>query len=226
VLRFCVGVVAAATAGLLSHSLPIGIVAGALVGWLGGRLYLSLRAGRRCAAFGEQLPEVLQLLASSLRSGFSLAQALEGVAREGTQPAAGEFSRALGEARLGAPLEETLEATATRMRSRDLSWVVLAVRIQRRTGGNLAEVLLNTVHTMRERERLRRQVRALSAEGRISAYILIALPLVVGAWLFLVRRDYLRPLYTQPAGQLMLGAAALLVVLGGFWMSRLVKVEV
>jgi Flp pilus assembly protein TadB len=169
---------------------------------------------------------VLQLLASSLRSGFSLQQALEGVAREGNQPAAGEFARALGEARLGAPLEATLEAAAVRIRSRDLSWVVLAIQIQRRTGGNLAEVLVNTVHTMRERAKIHRQVRALSAEGRLSAYILIALPLLAGAFMFLTRRQYVRPLYTEGTGIAMLVGGAVFMVLGSLWMSRLVKVEV
>jgi tight adherence protein B len=226
VLRACAGVVVAAAVGLLSHSALIGILTGPVVALLGGYGYLALRTSRRRAAFAEQLPDVLQLLASSLRSGFSLPQALEGIAREGGQPASGEFSRALGEARLGAPLEAALESVADRMGSRDLSWVVLAIRIQRRTGGNLAEVLLNTVRTMRERARIRRQVRALSAEGRISAYILVGLPLALAAWLFVVRRDYLRPLYTEPLGLAMLGGAGVLLVVGGFWMSRLIKVEV
>jgi Flp pilus assembly protein TadB/Mg-chelatase subunit ChlD len=226
VLRVCVGVVGAAVVGLLTRLPLAGLLAGVLLGWLGGRMYLSVRSARRTAAFAEQLPEMLRLLASSMRSGFSLQQALEGIAREGSQPAAGEFARALGESRLGAPLEAALAATADRMRSRDLAWVVLAIRIQRRTGGNLAEVLLNTVQTMRERARIRRHVRALSAEGRMSAWILVGLPVVVGGWLFLVRRDYLRPLYTEPLGIGMLVAAVLLLAVGGLWTSRLIKVEV
>jgi tight adherence protein B len=100
------------------------------------------------------------------------------------------------------------------------------VRIQRETGGNLAEILLTTVDTLRERARLRGHVRALSAEGRLSAYILIGLPIVMGMWMFLVRREYLRVLWTTPTGLMMLIGAVVLMVIGSFWMSRWVKVEV
>jgi tight adherence protein B len=112
------------------------------------------------------------------------------------------------------------------MRCRDLAWTVMAIRIQREVGGNLAEVLLTTVQTMRERAQVRRLVRTLTAEGRLSAYILVALPITVGGWLFLSRGEYMRPLYTDPMGIGMLVFAVLLVILGSFWLSRLVKVEV
>ena len=102
----------------------------------------------------------------------------------------------------------------------------MAIRIQRSVGGNLVEVLRNTVDMMRERAKLRRHVRALSAEGRLSAYILIALPLLVGTWLLLSRRTYMRPLYTTPFGLTMLIGAALLLVVGTLWMRKAVKVEV
>jgi tight adherence protein B len=225
-LRISVAVTTAAALALLSGSPPLGAPGGALLGWLATRKYLSRRISRRSAAFGGQLPDVLQLVAGSLRSGFSLAQALDGVVREGSQPVAGEFSRALDQTRLGAKLEDALETVASRIRSADLSWVVMAVRIQREVGGNLAEVLTTTVYTMRDRAQVRRQVRALTAEGRLSAYILIGLPLGLAGWLFLTRGEYMRPLYTQTMGIAMLVAASLLVLVGSFWMSRLVKVEV
>jgi Flp pilus assembly protein TadB/Mg-chelatase subunit ChlD len=220
----CAGLAAALV--VFTRSPLIGILAGVLVGWLGSRVYLLVRASRRCAAFAAQLPDVLQLVAGSLKSGFSLAQALDAVVRDGSQPAAGEVGRALAAARLGVQLEDALDTVATRMRSRDLSWTVMAIRIQREVGSNLADVLLTTVHTMRERFQVRRQVRALTAEGRLSAYILIALPIAVGGWLFLTRREYMRALYTEPIGVVMLIIAAGLIVVGSFWMSRLVKVEV
>jgi Flp pilus assembly protein TadB len=197
-----------------------------VAGWLSMRVLLSVRMGRRRAAFGEQQPDVLQLIASSLQSGFSLAQALDAVVREGTQPAAAEFSRALGEARIGADLADALDGVAARMDSRDMRWTVMAIRIQRSVGGNLAEVLRNTIATMRERSFLRRHVRALSAEGRLSAYVLVALPVLLSGWLFYTSASYMRLLYTTTYGVLMLGGAAVLVVIGALWMRALIKVEV
>jgi Flp pilus assembly protein TadB len=211
---------------LLTGSPLVGVPAGALAGWLGMRLIVSARISRRRAAFAEQLPDVLQVVAGSLQSGFSLAQALDAVVREDTQPAAGEFSRALAETRIGGELEDSLDRVADRMDSTDLRWSVMAIRIQRSVGGNLVEVLRNTVDMMRERASLRRHVQALSAEGRLSAYILIALPLLVGGWLFFSRGGYMRPLYTTPLGLAMLIGGALLMVLGTVWMRNVIKVEV
>jgi Flp pilus assembly protein TadB/uncharacterized protein YegL len=225
-LRISVGVTLIAILTVLTRSPLIGLLIGSLVGWLGTRGVLRLKIGRRCAAFSDQLPDVLQLVASSLRSGFSLSQALDGVVREGSEPAASEFARALTESRLGLDLEDALDGVAERVRCRDLTWVVMAIRISRDVGGNLAEVLLTTVHTMRERGQLKRQVRALSAEGRLSAYILIALPVFVASWFALVRPEYLRPLYTDPMGIVMLVFGAIGMVVGSWWMSRIVKVEV
>lgn len=210
----------------ITGTILVGLPLGALLGWLGMRMALNIGISRRRAAFSEQLPDVFQLLAGSLQSGFSLPQALDAVVRENTQPAASEFSRALAETRLGGDVEDALERVAERMDSTDLRWAVMAVRIQRSVGGNLVEVLRNTVDMMRERASLRRQVRALSAEGRLSAYILIALPLLVGSWLFLSKGSYMRPLYTTPLGLVMLIVGSVLMVLGTVWMSKVIKVEV
>jgi tight adherence protein B len=225
-LRLCVCAGLAAALTMLTGNAVVGILTGVVAGWLGTLAYVSFRTGRRQAAFGEQLPDVLQLIAGSLKSGFSLAQAIDSVVREGSQPAAGELSRALAETRIGAELEDALDHVASRMDSRDLSWVVMAVRIQREIGGNLAGILLNTVETMRERAQSRRQVRALSAEGRLSAYILVALPILVGGWLLWSRGDYMRPLFTTAVGIVMLAGAVVMVVLGSLWMRKLVRVEV
>ena len=211
---------------LLTGSPVLGVLLGALAGWLVMHLIASLRIMRRRAAFAEQLPDVLQLVSGSLQSGFSLPQALNAVVQENSQPAAGEFSRALAETRIGGELELALDHVADRMDCTDLRWTVMAIRIQRMVGGNLVEVLRNTVGTMRERAQLRRHVKALSAEGRLSAYILVALPLLIGAWLFIGRRSYVRPLYTTSFGLVMLVGAAVLLVLGSLWMRKLIKVEV
>ncbi len=219
----CAGLAALLT--LLLRNAPLGILLGVLVGWLAMRLVLSVKISRRRAAFDAQLPNVLQLVGSSIQTGFSLAQALDAVVREDTQPASGEFARALGEAQLGVDLADGLEAVANRLDSNDLRWVVMAIRIQRETGGNLAEVLRNTVNTMRERAYLRRQVRTLSAEGRLSAWVLLSLPVLVGGWLFYANPRYMHPLYTTVFGVTMLVIALVLVVIGAFWMRNIIRVE-
>ena len=219
----CAGLSGLAT--LLLHNIPLGIAAGVLIGWLAMRLIVSVKISKRRAAFDGQLPNVLQLVGSSIQTGFSLAQALDAVVKEDTQPASGEFARALGEAQLGVDLADALEAVAGRLDSRDLRWVVMAIRIQRETGGNLAEVLRNTVNTMRERAYLRRQVRSLSAEGRLSAWVLLSLPLLVGGYLFYANPTYMRPLYTTFFGVTMLVVAFVLVVIGAFWMRNVINVE-
>jgi Flp pilus assembly protein TadB len=211
---------------VLFGSVLIALVLGALAGWLGMKFGLNFLIQRRRAKFADQLPDMLQFVAGSLRSGFSLGQGLDAAVWEDTQPVASEFSRALAESRIGVDLEDALDQVADRMESADLRWTVIAIRIQRETGGNLAEVLGNTVETMRERAMLKRHVRGLSAEGRLSAIILVSLPIFIGGWIFLTRRSYLRPMYTSTVGIIMFIIAALLVVGGALWMRKLVKVEV
>ena len=140
------------------------------------------------------LPDTLQLMAGSLSAGYSMPQAVDTVVREGKGPISTEFNRALVETRLGVELEDALDGIAERMQSVDFAWVVMAIRIQREVGGNLAEVLTTVSATLRERERLRRQVQVLSAEGRLSAWILGLLPIVFAFYLVLVRPEYLAPL--------------------------------
>jgi tight adherence protein B len=226
VLGTCLAVGVATTLSLVTSYVFIGVLGGAVIGWLAMRLSLSIRILRRRASFSDQLPDMLQLIASTLQAGFSLPQAMDAVIRQENQPAAGEFSRALAEARIGVDLDSALEAVAIRMGSDDLRWTVMAMRIQQGVGGNLAEVLLTIADTIRERAYLRRQVSALSAEGRLSAYILVALPLVVATWLFISSPDYMRPLYTTPMGEVMLAIAAVMLAVGAFWMHRTIRVEV
>jgi Flp pilus assembly protein TadB len=210
---------------MLTGSLLIGVLGGALLSWAGMRLWVSVRIARRRTAFTDQLPELLQLVASSLQSGFSLAQGLDAVVREGARPASEEFARALSQVRIGVDLTDAMDRVADRMDCNDLRWAVMAIRIQRDVGGRLAEVLSTTVGTMRERSKLRRHVRALSAEGRLSAYVLIAMPVLIGAWLFTSDPAYMRPLTATPVGIGMLLAAGLMTGLGALWMSKVIKVE-
>jgi tight adherence protein B len=210
----------------MSVGLGAGVVLGPPVGWVLTSLYHRNRAAKRVTAFRELLPDALQLIVGSLRSGFSLAQAVDAMARELPDPIAAEFGRALGETRLGVDIEDALDRVATRMRSKDLAWAVVAIRVQRDVGGNLAEVLTTTIETMRERETLHREVSSLSAEGRISAWILLALPICIGGFMFLTRAEYIRPLYTHPVGIVMSMLGVLLVIGGAAWLFKMIKIEV
>lgn len=211
-------------------SLLMNPIAGFLLGLLLGVVITSLyhrnRASKRVRAFNELLPDALQLVTGSLRAGFSLSQGLDAMVRELPDPISTEFGRALGETRLGVDIEDALDRLAIRLRNRDLAWAVVAIRVQREVGGNLAEVLDTTVQTIRERESLGRHVRALSAEGRLSAWVLVLMPIGIAIFMGLFRGEYLRPLYTDPLGILMSVVGLLLFAVGGFWLSRLTKVEV
>jgi len=204
----------------------VGAALGALLGFIFPGLFLKFAASRRSKKFENQLPDVLTLVASSLQTGFSLLQALDGVARDADEPSAKEFSRALAETRIGADLTVSLEHLADRMDSKNLRWTGMAIDIQRQVGGNLAETLRNTAATVRDRQALGRHVKALSAEGRMSAYILIALPIGMFCYMLLVNRSYVSLLWTSIIGMGMLGGAVLSLLVGVFWMNKVVKVEV
>ena len=187
---------------------------------------LSFLARRRAKKFERQLPDVLTLVASSLSTGFSLPQALDAVSHDVGQPAAKEFSRAMAETRIGSDLEEALDRMAERMDSTNMKWATMAIGIQRKVGGNLAETLRQTATTLREREALFRHVRALSAEGRLSAWILIALPIAIFLWMLYVNGEYISLLWQSLIGIAMSVIAIILMVIGVFWMRKVVEVEV
>jgi tight adherence protein B len=196
------------------------------VGAVGPWVYLSIRRRRRHKAFHSSLPDTLQLISGSLSAGLSLAQAMDTVVREGSEPVTSEFRRVLIETRLGVPLEDALAGVAERFESKDFEWVVMAIRIQREVGGNLAELLDTVAATMREREYLRRQVSALAAEGKLSAIVISALPPLFLVYLMLSQWDYVSPLFTEPIGLMMLIGGAVWLLVGVFWMSKLIKVKV
>lgn len=188
--------------------------------------FLTFQANRRRKAFETALPDVLQLISGALSAGLSLAQAVDTVVREGPEPIASEFKRVLVEARIGMPIEDAFDGVARRFESKDFAWSVMAIRIQRQVGGNLAELLNTVAGTMRERAYLRRQVRTLSAEGRFSAIILCAMPPLFCLYLYLTNRNFLDPFLHDPRGWALLGLGIVLMSLGTFSMSRLVKVDV
>jgi tight adherence protein B len=219
-------VVAGAVVGLLlgKGSILLGLLF-MVVGFAIPPLYLRLKAGRRRRAFDAALPEVLQLLAGALSAGLSLAQAVDTVVREGPEPIASEFKRVLVEARIGVAIEDAFEGVAARFQSKDFGWAVMAIRIQRQVGGNLAELLTTVAGTMRERQYLRRHVRALSAEGRLSAVILCILPPGFLVFFLLTNPTFLDPLIHDARGWVISGFGVLWMAIGVFVMSRMVKVE-
>ncbi len=196
------------------------------LGAVGPWFYLGFRRNKRRKAFNSQLPDTLQLMSGSLSAGLSLAQSVDTIVNEGTEPMAGEFRKVLVETRLGVQLEDALEGVVDRFESKDFGWVVMAIRIQRQVGGNLGELLDTVAETIREREYLRRQVATLSAEGKLSALILGGLPPLFGVYLVLTKPDYIGPMFSDPRGILLLGIGVTMLSIGAFWMSRIIKVEV
>jgi tight adherence protein B len=187
---------------------------------------VSAVASRQRRRFESQLPDTLNLIATSLRAGYSMLQALEAVSQEAPDPTNREFHRVLSEIRLGRSATEALQDSARRMESLDFDWVVLAFTIQREVGGNLAEVLSTTAETMLHRGRMRREMKALTAEGRISGIVLGSMPFLLFIFLSISNPEYLDPMLNTTLGIAALVGAALLLAGGLWWISRIVKIEV
>jgi tight adherence protein B len=207
-------------------SVLIGPLAGALLLVtvpLVARLGIDVLARRRRKKFTDQLAETLQILAGTLRAGHGLSQGIDTVAREAESPTAEEIRRVAVEIRLGRDLVDALSSLADRMQSEDFRWVVQAIEIQRDVGGDLAEVLDSVASTIRDRTRIRRQVAALSAEGRMSAWVLMILPFGLGGVMAVTNKAYLSPLFAGAMGFKLLAVGAALLVVGGLWLRRIVK---
>jgi tight adherence protein B len=188
--------------------------------------YLMYRKQQRLKEFERQLPDTLTLLAGAMRAGFSFMQGLETVANESQGAMRRELQRAFTEARLGRAIEEALDETAVRMGSKDLAWAVMAIRIQREVGGNLAQLLDTVADTMTKRERLRREIKTLTAEGRFSGILVSLFAPVFGLFLFLTKRDYISLLWSESMGVICLIGAAVASVIGWFWIRKIVNIEV
>ena len=211
---------------LLSGSLPAALLMGIGVAAFLPNAFLKQRRGARSKRFEAGLPDALMLVASSLRSGFALDQAIVAAADQSDNEVATELKRAVQEIRIGAALEDALERAAIRINSADFLWVVTALRIQRRSGGNLAELLITVSKTVRQRADLAREVKALTAEGRMSAYTLMALPVGLFGFLMITQPSYLTPLWTEPLGWAMSAAALTMLTIGWLLMNRMIKVEI
>ena len=190
------------------------------------RSIVNFLANRRKKAFLSQLPDTLQLLSSTLKAGYSFMQGVEAVSHEVEDPMGSELRRIVTEAQLGRPLEEAMDASAQRMDSDDFAWAVMAVKIQREVGGNLSELLMTVADTMTARERLRRDVAALTAEGKMSAIVLGVLPILLGMAMWAMNKEYINTLFTDSLGKVLLGASVTAALAGFAWMKKIIDIEI
>ena len=226
--EFVIIVVAVTLAALTVGAITMGFTMGlmiAVAAVVGSRLWLVRRISQVRAAFADQLGTTLQLLASNLRVGHGLLQGVDALARESEQPTAQEFQRVVGEVRLGRDVGEALGAMAERLGNEDFRWVVQAIEIHREVGGDLGEVLDNVGSTIRDRTRLKGQIHALSADGRISAGVMMALPFCVAGLMLATTPDYLDELTGRTGGQILLGFGAVLMIAGGAWLKSIIKLQ-
>lgn len=225
---------AAAGYFLFNNNLVLALV-GALVGMRIPRFYLGFAGNRRINTFNDQLGDTLNLWVNALRSGYSVLQGMETIATELPPPVSVEFERVVQEVRLGLSVEQALANMYRRVPSEDLDLVITAVNIQREVGGNLAEVLDTISFTIRERVRIKGEIRTLTAQGRASAWIISLLPVVLGLLLYTINPDYVSELWVQeepfllpgiPCGWLVLGIGGLMIGLGAFAVQKMVQIEV
>ncbi len=223
------GVIASVLVGLVVGALTRSVIPGAValvISLLVLAFGVQVIGNRERRRFEDQLPDTLSLLATSLRAGYSLLQAIEAVAEETSDPTRREFGRAIAEIRLGRQVVDALEGIAQRTQSEDFAWSVMAIEIQREVGGNLAEVLTTVADTMLQRNRLRRDVRALTAEGRISAIILGSLPFALAGYLLLTNPDYLTVLFEDVVGIIAIVIGSVLMISGIIWLNKIVDIEI
>jgi tight adherence protein B len=204
----------------------IGAVAGALLGFIAPRLFLKWRQTRRLNAFNDQLGDTITLLANSLRSGYSLLQSMEMVGRELSPPMSEEFQRVTREIGLGLGNEEALDNLLRRIDSDDLDMMITAINIHHEVGGNLSEILDTIGHTIRERVRIKGEIRTLTAMARYSGYMVSVLPVAVAGLLFVMNPDYMSTLWKDPCGVRMIVASAIGMGLGWVIIRQIVNIKV
>jgi tight adherence protein B len=222
------GTVLLATAFLVARwPLPLALRAGVALLFALVPLLLVRRArARRLVRIEQQLPEAADFIARALRAGHSFTNVLQIVGNELSEPLSGEFRIAREEINYGVPMSEALYNMAARIPLTDLRYLIIAVLIQRETGGNLAEILGNISHIIRGRLKLAAQVRVLSAEGRMSAWILGLLPFAVGGMLLLLNPNYIKPLWNDPSGVTLLWYALGMLVVGVVWLRRIIRIRI
>jgi tight adherence protein B len=217
-----------------NQSLLVALI-GVLVGIRIPKMYINFAANRRLRAFNNQLGDTLTLWVNALRAGSSVLQGMETIATESPVPISVEFERVVQEVRLGLSVEQALDNMFNRVPSDDLDLVITAVNIQREVGGNLAEVLDNISFTIRDRVRIKGEIRTLTAQGRISGWIITFLPIALGFLMFLINPEYISELWVReepfligqfPCGWLVIGLSVGMIAMGGYAISRIVDIEV
>jgi tight adherence protein B len=201
------------------------IFASVLVPFLFNLVTNNIRS-RQELKFAEDLPELLNILAGALRAGLSLEQGLEAYTTDTDGEVSREVRRALGEIKVGTPIDEALMSVSNRMNNEDLKWAVTALSIQRVVGGSMATILTTAFETVKSRAEIRREVKTLSAEGKLSAYVLMSLPIGIFLFLLLTRRQYVRIFWSDPAGMFLLVIIGIALSLGWAWMKRIVEIKI
>jgi tight adherence protein B len=212
---------------------PIILLIGLLVGFMLPRFWLGRRKNSRLGAFNKQLPDTITLIANALRAGSSFLQAIELVVRESRPPISTEFARVIREVNLGLPFDQALENMVRRVRSDDLELMATAISIQHQVGGNLAEILDSIAYTIRERVRIKGEIRTLTAQQRLSGYVVGFLPIGLAGFLFIAAPGFMEPMFANPPEILGLPAGVIILIFGGFMMfmgfmfiRRIVDIEV
>ena len=210
---------------ILTRNWIFTILLGVLGAWM-PYLWLKRRRDRRMGAFEAGLPEAIDLLGRAIRAGHPLSSGLKMVADETQEPIAGEFQRTFEEHRFGVPFDDAIQDLADRVDIVDVRILVTAILIQREVGGNLAEVLDNLASVIRARFTIRRQLRVYTAQGRMSGYVLAALPIVVGAIIYLLNPEYGSLMFNRPLGRFFLGMAAVMQIIGYLWIRKIINIDI
>jgi len=198
-----------------------GFVLGAVIPYI----IVRFRANRRLGKLEEQLPDAIDLMGRAMRAGHPLSAGFKMVADEAPEPIATEFRQVFEEQRFGLPFDDSLLALGDRVRISDIRILITAILIHRQVGGNLAEVLDNIAALVRERFKLRRQLKVITAQGRLSGYVLALLPFVLGVAIFTLNREYMMPIFEQEIGRFMLVGALIFQILGYLWIRKILDIE-
>jgi len=205
---------------------PISGAIGFVVGYFLPRFWVGRRISGRLSAFNKQLPDTITLLSNSLRAGSSFLQSIELVSREGGPPMSEEMGRVVREVNLGLGMEEALHNLVRRIKSDDLDLMVTAIGIQQQVGGNLAEILDTIAFTIRERVRIKGEINTLTAQGRISGYVVAFLPIGLGAALNAINPAFMQPLFTQTIGQILIGVGVVMMTIGFLAIRKITDIKV
>jgi tight adherence protein B len=225
IIAVIVGVLCALLVTMLTRS-PMGLPVGFAIGCALPFMFLKFKRTRRLRAFEEMFPEALDLIARALKAGHAFATGLKMAADELDEPVGPEFRKTFDEQNFGLPLKDALDNLTKRIPILDVRFFATAVLIQRETGGNLSEILENLAHVVRERFKILRQVRVYTAHGRLTGYVLLALPAVLGIALSFINPDHMNMLFREKMGQILLMVAMVMQTIGYIWIKQVVKIEV